>query len=65
MFKFLNKALRTLYLLNILMDQADAVQFVRYRLEVLFCTIATHLEINVTVTVFVFFFFFFFFFVCF
>ena len=48
--KFLVKVFRSLYLLNMLMDQVDTLHVGRYWSEVLCCTFTTHLsylEVNV------------------
>ena len=51
MLKFLVKVFMSLYLLNLLMDQVDTLHVGRYRCEVLFCTITTHLgDLEVKVT---------------
>ena len=51
MLKFLVKVFKSLYLLNMLMDQVDTLHDGRYWSEVLCCTITTHLgdhEVKVT-----------------
>ena len=51
MLKFLIKVFRSLYLLNIVMDQVDTLHGGRYWSEVLCCTIMTHLgDLEVKVT---------------
>ena len=51
MLKFFVKVFKNLYLLNPWMDLVDTLPDVRYRSEVLYCTITTHfgdLEVKVT-----------------
>ena len=51
MLKFLGKVFRSLYLLNMLMDQVDTLHVGRYWSEVLCGTITTHLgDLEVKVT---------------
>ena len=51
MLKYLVKVFRSLYFLNMLMDQVDTLHVGRYRSEVLYGTITTHLgDLEVKIT---------------